>query len=303
MNAASAEVVHSLGIWVPVCAAALCAVHSDACGRRERARRKRYRALFAGTVRGAGTSSGSGAASGAGTPGEREPSRGRGPWRPSPRVARGVPGARGAREAVARWGEPVGAGLLVGILVGGATGTLAGVGAAAAVWRFRRTWRARCSGASGDSAEDRVAASRQLPLAADLLAACISAGAGPWQAAEAVGESLPGPVGARLLHAAAEIRLGGDPSLAWDRLGELPGAGPLARCLNRAGETGAPAAEPVARLADAIRAARADAAVAKAQRAGVLITAPVGLCFLPAFLSVGVAPVIVGLAGGLLHAG
>ena len=33
----------------------------------------------------------------------------------------------------------------------------------------------------------------------------------------------------------------------------------------------------------------------------VLITAPVGLCFLPAFLAVGVAPVVIGLATGLLH--
>ncbi|PWS47026.1 hypothetical protein DKT74_05875, partial [Streptomyces sp. ZEA17I] len=77
----------------------------------------------------------------------------------------------------------------------------------------------------------------------------------------------------------------------------------LARCLHRAASTGAPAAEPVSRLAEAMRAERAGAAVARAQRAGVLITAPVGLCFLPAFLAVGVAPVIIGLAGGLLAAG
>lgn len=50
-----------------------------------------------------------------------------------------------------------------------------------------------------------------------------------------------------------------------------------------------------------MRAERVSAAVARAQRAAVLITAPVGLCFLPAFLSVGVAPVVIGLAGGLLQ--
>ncbi|MYV62254.1 type II secretion protein F, partial [Streptomyces sp. SID4931] len=66
---------------------------------------------------------------------------------------------------------------------------------------------------------------------------------------------------------------------------------------------GPPAADPIARLAASIRAERAAAAVARAQRAGVLITAPVGLCFLPAFLAVGVAPVIIGLAGDLLTAG
>lgn len=142
---------------------------------------------------------------------------------------------------------------------------------------------------------------RRLPLAADLLAACVSAGAGPWEAAQAVGESLGGPVGTRLVRTAAEIRLGGDPSVAWARFGEIPGADALARCLDRAGTTGAPAAEPVARLAEAMRAERASVAVARAQRAGVLITAPVGLCFLPAFLAIGVAPVVIGLAAGLLR--
>ncbi|MZE78830.1 type II secretion protein F, partial [Streptomyces sp. SID5475] len=34
--------------------------------------------------------------------------------------------------------------------------------------------------------------------------------------------------------------------------------------------------------------------------AAVLATAPLGLCFLPAFLTVGVAPVLIGLAGDLL---
>ncbi|MBM7437599.1 pilus assembly protein TadC [Streptomyces sp. HB132] len=144
---------------------------------------------------------------------------------------------------------------------------------------------------------------RQLPVVADLLASCLSAGAGPRDAAEAVGESMTGPVGERLARTAAEILLGGEPAQAWGRFGEIPGAAQLARCLERAASTGAPAAEPVSRLADEMRAARTSAAVARAQRAGVLITAPVGLCFLPAFLAVGVAPVVIGLANGLLDRG
>jgi hypothetical protein len=34
-----------------------------------------------------------------------------------------------------------------------------------------------------------------------------------------------------------------------------------------------------------------------------MVTAPVGLCFLPAFLAIGVLPVVIGLAGGLLRGG
>ncbi|MEU5917412.1 type II secretion system F family protein [Streptomyces sp. NPDC047141] len=141
---------------------------------------------------------------------------------------------------------------------------------------------------------------RHLPLAADLLAACAASGAGPGEAAEAVGRSLGGPLGDRLRRTAAELRLGGEPAEVWGRFGAIPGAEGLARCMERAGSSGAPAAEAVARHAAALRAGRARAAAAGARRAQVLISAPVGLCFLPAFLAVGVAPVVIGLATGLL---
>ena len=36
-----------------------------------------------------------------------------------------------------------------------------------------------------------------------------------------------------------------------------------------------------------------------AGRAGVLMTAPLGVCFLPAFLCLGLAPVVLGLLGHL----
>ncbi|WP_424888287.1 type II secretion system F family protein [Streptomyces sp. XH2] len=131
------------------------------------------------------------------------------------------------------------------------------------------------------------------------MAACLAAGAGPREAAEAVGLSLGGPVGERLARAAAEVRLGGDPATAWGRLGSLPGAQGLARCLERAQATGVPAVEPMSRLAGRLRAERGRAAGIRARRAGVLATAPLGLCFLPAFLTVGVVPVVIGLASGL----
>jgi pilus assembly protein TadC len=131
------------------------------------------------------------------------------------------------------------------------------------------------------------------------LAACVAAGAGPVIAAQAVGEALGGPVGQALARGAAEVRLGGEPAGAWRQLAELPGAGALARLLERADESGLPAAGPAARLASDARAHWTRAATARARRAGVLISAPVGLCFLPAFIAVGVLPVVIGLAGGV----
>ncbi|MFF3695414.1 type II secretion system F family protein [Streptomyces sp. NPDC002221] len=195
-----------------------------------------------------------------------------------------------------QWGPPLGALASAYVLVGGLMGVLAGLAAAygARAWGRRRR-------AEGDGAEARRAAARELPLAADLLAACLAAGAGPGEAAEAVGASLAGPVGTRLGQVSAELRMGGEPAAAWGRLGAIPGASELARCLERAASSGAPAAAPVARVAERCRAERTRRAAARARRAGVLITGPLGLCFLPAFLAAGVAPVVIGLAGGLLR--
>ncbi|MET9117175.1 type II secretion system F family protein [Streptomyces longwoodensis] len=185
-------------------------------------------------------------------------------------------------------------------LVGGATGVVVGLGGAAALWRWRR--RQEASGAAQE-AEHQAEAARQLPLAADLLAACIAAGAGPVAAAAAVGEALGGPVGEGLARGAAEVRLGGEPADAWRRLASAPGAAPLAALLERADVSGLPAAGPVARLAADARAEWVRAATARARRAAVVVTAPVGLCFLPAFIAVGVLPVVIGLAGGVLGGG
>ncbi|MFD8430829.1 MULTISPECIES: type II secretion system F family protein [Streptomyces] len=185
-------------------------------------------------------------------------------------------------------------------LIGGVAGMLGGLMGAAALWR----WSARRSAAGTAAAQATIAAAvRQLPLAADLLAACVAAGASPVTAARAVGDALGGPVGDALGHGAAEVRLGGEPDGAWRGLAAVPGAAPLARLLERAEVSGLPAAGPVARLAAQARADWARATTARARRAAVMVTAPVGLCFLPAFIAVGVLPVVIGLAGGVLGPG
>ncbi|MEV5507633.1 type II secretion system F family protein [Streptomyces orinoci] len=190
--------------------------------------------------------------------------------------------------------EAAGAGVLSFAVLGGVLGAVVAAAVGYAVWRRRRARpAARAAAVAARQVLD------QLPLAADLLAACLAAGAAPRAAAEETGGSLGGPLGERLAQAAAELRLGGDPATAWGRLAELPGARGLALCLERAHETGVPAVEPMSRLAGRLRSAQARAAGIRARRAGVLATAPLGLCFLPAFLTVGVVPMVIGLAGGL----
>ncbi|MFI6345258.1 type II secretion system F family protein [Streptomyces sp. NPDC050560] len=213
---------------------------------------------------------------------------------PAPRKDRR---ASAGRAGVRRWLPVVGAVCLGYVLVGGVAGALVGALAGAVALRGRR------GGTPTADAADVARAGRELPLAADLLAACITAGADPVTAAGVVGDSLGGPVGEGLARGAAELRLGGAPGDAWRRLAALPGAGRLAVLLERAADSGAPAAASVARLAAEARAERGRLALARARRAGVLVAAPVGLCFLPSFIAVGVVPVVIGLAHRLLGGG
>ncbi|WP_053171132.1 type II secretion system F family protein [Streptomyces sp. SBT349] len=157
--------------------------------------------------------------------------------------------------------------------------------------RLPREWARR---------RDRPVEDPRLPLATELLAACLAVGATPGAAADAVGFSLGGPVGEGLRRAASELRLGGEPAVVWARFGRLPGAGELARRLESAGTTGAPAAAAVAAEAAECRARRRRTVQTRARRAAIHVTGPLGLCFLPAFLLIGVAPVLIGLAEELL---
>ena len=106
---------------------------------------------------------------------------------------------------------------------------------------------------------------------------------------------------------AAALAVGTPPSQAWQSLaGADPShrvqdpLAPAARALARASDGGAPVAAAVSRLAAEVRAEGRSAAEQTARRVGVLAVAPLGLCFLPAFVLLGVVPVVVGLAGPLL---
>ena len=103
-----------------------------------------------------------------------------------------------------------------------------------------------------------------------------------------------------LLRTAELLALGSDPVQAWAPALAEPATAALARGARRSARSGTALAEVADGLARQIRAAAADTAEARAQRAAVLIAGPLGLCFLPAFLCLGMVPVVVGLAGQLL---
>jgi Flp pilus assembly protein TadB len=149
---------------------------------------------------------------------------------------------------------------------------------------------------------DRFGTVEPLMLASswDLLAACLRGGLSVPGAVAAIAAELPGSAGPALRHTAELIALGADPVEAWAPALNHPATAQLARGARRTVRSGAGLAGVAENLASEVRAGADDLAEARAQRAAVAVTGPLGLCFLPAFICLGVVPVVIGLATRLM---
>jgi pilus assembly protein TadC len=139
----------------------------------------------------------------------------------------------------------------------------------------------------------------------DVFAACLRSGMAVSTAASATAASAPAPL-ARLLNRASDLlALGADPTAAWAGAAGPgdDGADALMRLARRSASSGTALAQGVAELADQSRHQASAAANAAAERASVLIAGPLGLCYLPAFVCLGIVPVVAGLAGDVLRSG
>jgi Flp pilus assembly protein TadB len=188
------------------------------------------------------------------------------------------------------------AGLAVAALLGGGLIGLLG-GTVVAICADR---------AMGKDADERRAArvaaqalEEDLPGACDLLAVCLTAGVPVGAALAGVGVAMPGPVGAELSAVAALLRLGAEPRTAWQ--GAPSELAPLGRVLIRAGESGSTVTAALRELAAEGRSAARARTETAVRRAGVWVLAPLGLCFLPAFLCLGVVPLVLGIAGNVFR--
>jgi pilus assembly protein TadC len=188
-----------------------------------------------------------------------------------------------------------GAGLVTWWVLGGYGGVAVGLALAAAGPDVLARLEDR-------SAREEQVVVQQLPLALDLLAACLAGGGSPADALRAVSQALKGPCGSRLGRVAAALDVGTPAELAFAELGSSGAAGSAARALCRASDGGMPVAGAVSRVAeDARRTARSEAR-RRARRAGVLAAAPLTTCFLPAFLLLGIVPCVVGVVSPLIQA-
>ncbi|MFI7701834.1 type II secretion system F family protein [Nonomuraea sp. NPDC049480] len=186
------------------------------------------------------------------------------------------------------------AGLATAALIGGIAGILAGllVVPAAAIYLHRKE--------PTGTRHEREQITTDLPFAADLMTACLLAGRPVSAATEIAANAIGGPLGRRLTWVSTQLRLGADPEPTWALLAKDPALGRLSRAMTRAAQSGAPVADVLTRLADDAREATRAAAVASARRVGVKAVAPLGLCFLPAFVLLGIIPVIAGLASTIV---
>ena len=166
-----------------------------------------------------------------------------------------------------------------------------GVGAAVGVWwLLRRSQRPRAPGIA-----DRL----RLASTLDLLAACLRAGLPVPTALAAVADIAPAGAADALRSASGLLALGAGPEEAWAAVRARPELGELAVAAIRTARAGTVFAAAATELAGRLRDDLAVEAEERAERAGVVLALPVGLCFLPAFLCLGVLPVVLGLAAGL----
>jgi len=159
-------------------------------------------------------------------------------------------------------------------------------------------WLARLD--SRATRQRTAALERQAPLLADLLAGLLASGATVRDALQAASEAMPEPTARVLRASTASVDLGADPADAWLAVEGSSAHQPMIEALERAHQSGAPAALLLARVADDLRRDRRRTVEVAARSAGVRAVAPLALCFLPAFVLLGVVPVVASLASGVL---
>ncbi|MFN8195493.1 MAG: type II secretion system F family protein [Nocardioidaceae bacterium] len=189
-----------------------------------------------------------------------------------------------------------GAGVAGWAWVSGWPGLLAGAMAAVGVWVL--VGRAEPAA----SRRARSAAQADLPHLVALLGATLRAGAAPEVGVEVVCAAFPGAAAERLAPVRARLAVGVDPAVAWRDLEADPVLGPVGRALARAHRTGSPVAGSVAALAAELARDNRARAEDRARAVGVRAALPLGLCLLPAFLLIGIVPVVAGLLASLTGA-
>ncbi|MEV0949726.1 type II secretion system F family protein [Promicromonospora sp. NPDC050249] len=181
----------------------------------------------------------------------------------------------------------------VGTATDGGIGSLA-VGAGLVLLVAGRVWSDRLVAAA--CGPDRPGVDVQVVL--ELVAAALQSGAGVPRALKATGAAVGGANGVVLTRAGHALVLGAAWERAWTGVsGELD---PMVRALRGAWLDGAAPGEALRAAGEEIRHERRADARTAAARLGVRLVLPLGTCYLPAFVLVGLVPVLLALGIDLL---
>ncbi|WP_196250815.1 type II secretion system F family protein [Cellulomonas sp. JZ18] len=131
----------------------------------------------------------------------------------------------------------------------------------------------------------------------DLCAAAVGAGAALPRTLAVVGRHLGGLDGDALVRAGTTLELGGAWDLAW--AGAPHGATVVGDALATAWQAGASPGPQLRAVSARLRRERRARVRAAAGALSVRLTLPLAACFLPAFVLLGLVPVVMGLARGL----
>lgn len=139
----------------------------------------------------------------------------------------------------------------------------------------------------------------QAPVVADLLATAIAAGATVTEGIRVVAQAVDEPIRSRLQAVMTALGMGADPHTAWSSWLDEPALSPIAQAIIRSQHSGSPLSTVLDAAASDMRQAHRADVEARARAAGVRAVAPLALCYLPAYLLVGVVPVVAGFASTL----
>jgi len=134
----------------------------------------------------------------------------------------------------------------------------------------------------------------ELPVVTDLLGACLASGAPVLRSIQVVGATARSGLRTDLARVAAALEMGASPGEAWAMVAGTD-LDSLSSVMRRSAETGAPAAALLLGLANELRSKIRSAALSDARGLGVRAAGPLGLCFLPAFILIGVVPLVLSL--------
>ena len=139
----------------------------------------------------------------------------------------------------------------------------------------------------------------QLPGCLDLLSAALDAGVPLRAAVRQVAALAPEPSAGLLRGVLGHLEIGRSDAQAWSTLRAHPVWGPTARDLARCADSGAAISQVLSVHAAEARARRRAPRETSARTTGVRSVLPLVCCFLPAFVLVGVVPIVAATLGSL----